>query len=150
LSLFTRASLRASAGQARNEGLPPLEWQQFQRIDPGAEVIMLVGRGSKEHFRDAVHFWLAVLGYWFRDSPFSDAETFFTRVLDDHYTQCKEISLEEWSRIVRRYDFVETPHDFSPHGRFCRAWLVYDAGTEIAALAETNGEFAVFSWELND
>ncbi len=100
MSPFTRAALRAEEDQVRKEPLPPLEWQQFKRLDPGAEVIILFGRGSKQHFRDAGHFWLTVLHYWFRDSPLSDTEAFFAAFLDDEHTVCKEISCEEFSTTV--------------------------------------------------
>jgi hypothetical protein len=147
---FTRAALRSEEDQVRKEPLPPLEWQQFKRLDPGAEVIILFGRGSKQHFRDTAHFWLTVLHYWFRDSPLSDTEAFFAEFLDDEHTVCKEISCEEFRRIVQWYDFVETPHNFSPHEQVCQAWLVYDIGINIVTLAETSEEFVVFSWELHD
>jgi hypothetical protein len=150
LRLFTRTALCLEVELVRKEPLPPITWQQFQRTDPGAEVSIRFGRGSKEHFRDAVHFWLAVLGYWFRDANRSEAEAFFARLVGDSYTLCQEISCEELGRIVQWYDFVETAHDFSPHEPFCRAWLVYDTGIEIATLAETQQVFTVFSWELND
>jgi len=51
---------------------------------------------------------------------------------------------------VQWYDFVETPHNFSPHEQVCQAWLVYDIGINIVTLAETSEEFVVFSWELHD
>ncbi len=150
MSAFTRASLRSEADQVRKEPLLPIVWEQFKWLPPASEVIIQFGRGSKEHFRDATHFWLVVLRYWFRKAAFSEEDTFFAWILRDKYTQCEEISFEEWRKIVQGYDFVETAHDFTPHGRVYRAWRVYDTIGEVAALAETQEEFTVFSWELYD
>jgi len=63
---------------------------------------------------------------------------------------CQEISFERFREIVQWYDFVESEHDFSPHRQFCQSWLVFEVGTEIAILAETDKEFVVFYWELYD
>ena len=150
MSHFTRAALRSEIEQVRKEALPPIEWQEFKSIDPGAEVIIQFGCGARGDFRDAVHFWLTALIYRSHASNVPDVETFFANILENDYTLCQEISCERFREFVQWYDFVESDHDFFPHGQFCQAWLVFDVGTEIAVLAETDEEFAVFSWILYD
>jgi hypothetical protein len=109
--------------------------------------------GMNQDFRDAVHFWLTVLVYLSHDSILPDVETFFAQYLEDDFTFCQEISCERFCEIVHRYDFVVSDHDFSPHGQFCQAWRVFDAGigvAVVAVLAETDSEFAVFYHEVYD
>lgn len=150
MNYFNHAALRSEIEQVRKEALLPIMWQKFKRIDPGSEVFIQFGRGARENFRDAIHFWLTVLIYWSHAANFPDVEIFFANTLDDKYTLCREIAFEKFREIVQWYNFVESEHDFSPHGKFRQAWLVFDVGTEIAILAETDEEFAVFSWELDD
>ena len=150
MSNLTRAALRSAIEQVRKEALLPIAWQEFKRIGPGAEDIIQFGHGARENFREAVHFWLTVLVYRSHDANFPDIETFFANVLENEYTLCQEISFEKFRELVQWYDFVESEHDFSPHGQFCQAWLVFEVGTEIAVLAETDEEFVVFCWELYD
>lgn len=150
MSYFNQATLRSQMDQVRKEPLLPIAWQKFKRISPGAEDIIQFGRGTRKNFRDVVHFWLTVLVYWSHNANFPDIETFFANILDSEYTLCQEISFEKFCELAQWYDFVESEHDFSPHGQFCQAWVVFQVGTEIAILAETDGEFVVFSWELFD
>ena len=150
MSNFNQVTLRSQIDQVRKEPLQPVRWQEFKRISPGAEDIIQFGRSSKNHFRDAVHFWLTVLVYWSQNANFSNVETFFANILGNKYTLCQEISFERFHKLVQRYNFVESDHDFSLHGKFCQAWLVFDVGTEIAILVERDEEFTIFSWELFD
>jgi hypothetical protein len=145
---LTRKTLRSALDQVRKESLPPVSQQEFGKTEPYSELKIWFQRGSKEHFHDAGHFWLVVLLSQARNV--ADAERFLQGLLNDRYTLCKEISREEFTKTVQFYDFVEIDHDFSLHGQFQQAWLVYDVGTEIAVLAETNCEFVAFVWELLD
>jgi hypothetical protein len=96
------------------------------------------------------HFWLVFLDYQFRHSDLIDADAFFHIYLRDLYTQCQEISPEEFGRQVQWYSFVESEHLFSLQGVVQQAWCVYDENIELALLAETEKEFAAFYWELNN
>lgn len=150
MSNFNQTTLRSEVDRVRKEPLPPIEWQEFKRISPGAEDIIQFGRGPRNLFRDVVHFWLTVLVYWSQNANFPDVETFFANYLGDEYTQCQGISAERFRKLVQWYDFVESEHDFSPHGKFREAWQAYEVLLEIALLAETDEEFVVFFWELFD
>lgn len=158
LNGFTRDALRSVVTQVRKDPTPPLAWQEFEQVGPHSTVKIQWGRGSKEHFRDANHFWLVFLDYQFRHSnPVDvrtsiplDADTFVHRCLRDPYTQCQAISSEEFIRGVRWYNFVEGEYPFSLQGAVQQAWCVYDEGIETALLAEAEHEFAAFYWELND
>jgi len=46
----------------------------------------------------------------------SDPERVLQAMRSERNTRGKEISLEEFTKIVQLYDFVENEHDFSLHG----------------------------------
>lgn len=158
MSQFTRDTLRSVVTQIRKEPTAPLAWQEFEVAHPHSTVKIQWGRGSKEHFRDANHFWLVFLDTQFRHTiPIDgrtstplDADTFVHRYLRDPYTQCQEIPTEEFARRVQWYSFIEDGDPFVLQGVVQQAWCVYDENTELALLAETETEFAAFYWGLND
>lgn len=154
MDLFTRAALLSAVAQIRKEPTPFLVWQEFEQISLHSIVIVQWSRGSKEHFRDAIHFWVVFLHYQFRHSASVDANAFFHAYLQDAYTQCQEISAEEFHSSVREYlqgySFFEGNQDFALQGAFQQAWCVYNEGVELALLVETESEFVAFYWELLD
>jgi len=150
LNLFTGPALRSAVAQIRKEPMPPLTWQEFESSGPHSVVKIEFARGSKEYFRDAIHFWIVFLQSHFRHANLSNADTFFHTLQQDRYTQCQELSQEEFMRTIQWYNFVEDEQVFSLRGSVQHTWQVYDEGIELALLAETQSEFAAFYWELND
>jgi hypothetical protein len=107
LNHFTRDALRSVVTQIRREPTPPLAWQEFEQVQLHSTVKIQWSRGSKEHFRDASHFWVVFLYAQFRHANLVDADIFFHAYLQDPYTQCQDISFEEFARRVQWYNFVE-------------------------------------------
>ncbi len=119
-------------------------------MDGHAGVTIRIQRGSKQRFRNAGHFWLIVILSEISNDSISNPEWFLQSMLNESNTHSQEISHEEFTKTVQFYDFVEEKHDFSLHGQFGQAWLMYDKAAETAILAETGDEFVAFFWELLD
>ena len=134
----------------QNEAIPLISRQEYQKMDGKAEAIIRIQRGLKHHFRNAGHFWLMVILSEIRNETLSNPEWYLQAMLNERNICSQEISHEEFKKNVQLYDFVKEKHDFSLHGQFRQAWLMYDKAAETAVLAETDDEFVAFFWELLD
>jgi len=147
---LTREALFAAVDQVSREPTLPLEVQTYDENDFGyydqQEIWFL--RGSTNDYRDTVHFWLKALQYIF---SLLGSKTFDKDSLTDDLTLCKEISLEDFTRIRKwYYAGAKTDDHFALRGQFQQAWLMLDEGYEIAVLARTDCEFVAFWWETTN
>lgn len=146
--MFTREALYAAVNNVRKEPAPPLEIQVFGQYDfehPDSEESIWFLRGSRDDYRDAVHFWLKALQHVLETSI--PHRTFGRASLYDENTLCKKISYKDFLKILTRNTGLKTAHDFHLNGRFQQAWLMSDEGLDLSALAQTDREFVAFFWD---
>lgn len=146
--MFTREALYAAVSSVCKELAPSLEVQAFEQDafeHPESEESIWFLRGSKDDYRDSVHFWLKALQCVLEKSV--PHRAFGRASLYDENTLCKKISLHEFLRILTRGNRLKTEHDFRLRGNFQQAWLMSDDGLDLSALAQTDREFVAFFWD---
>jgi len=145
---LNREALYEAIDQVSKEPTPPLEIQEFGQQEfehPEAEESIWFLRGAKSDYRDVVHFWLKALQYVLeRNAP---QRAFGRESLHYENTLCREISREEFNRILMCGNDLKTRHDFHLKGQFQQAWLMDGSWNDLAALAVTDCEFVALFWE---
>ena len=142
--MFTREELITKAPSFIGLPKPPVEVISFDQDafpQPASEESIVICRGVKTNFDNAIHFWVVAM----QCEDWEGREEYFLPYLNR--AVCQDIDEQEFRLMLNRLQGLKYPIVIKVEGKYFWGQKMADEWDDLAALAEFEHEYLSFHWE---